>query len=121
MERMALQGPRVVLLPRGYKFDNIAITDYITKILEQFGIQDSYGILAAVQNSAGEINPTVIFGLPGLKLVESDLPQPPSNLRLLVQNDCMLLVAGHETRWAMGPVRNLQKLDLQPCSVGLDG
>ena len=119
--RMALVGPRVVPLPRGYEFDNIAITDYITQILEQFDVQGAYGILAAVENSGGEINPTVILGLPGFNLVQSELLQPPSDLRLLVQDNCMHRVPAHEAAWSGDRVRNLQQLDLQPCSVGLEG
>ena len=120
MVRMARAGVKIVPLPPAYQFDNIAITDYITQILQQFSIQGGYGILAAVENS-GQINPTVVFGLPGLNIVKSDLPQPPSNLGLHVQDNCMHPVVGHETAWSANPIRNLQQLDLQPCSVGLEG
>jgi len=123
MGRIALAGPRVVPLPQAYKFDNIKITDYITQILQKFCVQGAYGILAAVENSREEINPTVIFGIPGWRLVESVLPQPPSNLGLLVQDNCMVLGAGKGTAWSWSanPVRNRHQIDLRPCSVGLEG
>ncbi|KAG0126988.1 hypothetical protein HOY82DRAFT_626411, partial [Tuber indicum] len=115
-----MAGPVIVPLPQTYEFDNAEITDYITQVLQQFSIQDAYGILAAVENSRGEINPTIILGIPGLSLVRPDLPQPPNNLRLLVQDDCMLAVNDYKTTWSADPIKNLQQLDLQPCSVGLE-
>ncbi|KAG0640723.1 hypothetical protein HOY80DRAFT_1135746 [Tuber brumale] len=115
-----MAGPVIMPLPQTYEFDNAEITDYVTQVLQQFSVQDAYGILAAVENSRGEIDPTVIFGIPGLNLVGSDLPKPPNNLGLLVQDDCMLAVNGYETTWSADPVKNLQQLDLQPCSVGLE-
>jgi len=45
----------LVPLPRAYLFDKIKITDYITQILQQFSVQGAYSILAAVENSRGEI------------------------------------------------------------------
>ncbi|PWW72574.1 hypothetical protein C7212DRAFT_366492 [Tuber magnatum] len=116
-----IAGPVIMPLPKTYEFDNGEITDYITEVLRQFGFQDSYGLLAAVQSGGGEIKPTIIFGIPGLNLVGPDLPPPPNNLGLLVQNNCMLAVHSYETTWSLDPVKNLQQLDLQPCSVGLEG
>jgi len=121
MERMALEGPMVVPLPPAYKFNNTEVMEYITGILQRYNAQGAYGILAAVGKSGKEVIPTIVLGIPGRKLVNSDLAKPPSNLGLLIQDNCMLPVAGYDTPWSSEKVRNLEQLDLRACSVGLEG
>jgi len=121
MDRMALAGPMVVALPPTYEFNNTEVTEYIMGILQGFNVQGAYGLLAAVEKKGGEVIPTIVFGIPGLKLVNSDIPEPPSNLGLLIQDNCMLPVAGYYTPWSSEKVRNLDQLDLRPCSIGLEG
>ena len=111
----------VVPLTPSYEFNTSEVMDYITQILQQFNLQGAYGILAAVERGEGDFAPTIVFGIPGRKLLNSDLPPPPNNLGLLIQDNRILPVAGPDTPWATQKVKHINQLTLEPCSVGLQG
>ncbi|RPA91472.1 hypothetical protein L873DRAFT_1869406 [Choiromyces venosus 120613-1] len=105
-------GLGIMPLPQTTEFDVTDIFNYITRVLQQFDIQDVYSIFAGICQSEGLIVPTFIFRLRQSNIKEILLHETPNNWPIWVQEDCILSVNELETAWALGPVSGVQELTL---------
>ncbi|RPA90209.1 hypothetical protein L873DRAFT_475228 [Choiromyces venosus 120613-1] len=83
-------GPGITPLPQITEFDVTDISNYITRILQQFDTQDTYGIFAGAGQGEGLIIPTFIFRLLWSNMEEISLPETPNHWPIWVYEDCIL-------------------------------
>lgn len=112
---------KILPLPTSAVFNLKEINDYISTVLHLFKKQDSYGLFTGVCVGGGLVALTLVFGIPGVDINDIMLPPTPEQLPVLVRQDWIVAANQFDTMWSTEPVNDLEQMQLEPLSLGIEG